>query len=67
MRIRPMPWVDFLYKDQAPAYRRRALGMAIDAQVMTEHSAVQMASALASFAPYPWQHISGLGEGHTDL
>ncbi|OON40952.1 Suppressor of fused protein (SUFU) [Izhakiella australiensis] len=65
MSIRPMPWVDFLYEDLAPEHRRSELAMAIDAQTMTEENAVQMASALASFVPYPWQHISWLGEGHT--
>ncbi|PIJ48846.1 Suppressor of fused protein (SUFU) [Erwinia sp. OLTSP20] len=67
MSIRPMPWVDFLYQDLAPDYRRCELAMAIDAQVMTEENAVHMASALARFAPFPWQQIDWLGEGHTLL
>ena len=65
MGIRPMPWVDFIYKDLAPQYRRTELAMAIDAEVMTEDNAVQMASALAGFAHLPWDRISWLGEGHT--
>ncbi|WP_034944927.1 suppressor of fused domain protein [Erwinia oleae] len=65
MCIRPMPWVDFLYEDLAPQYRRTELAMAIDAEVMTEENAVQMASALAGFAHYPWARLSWLGEGHT--
>lgn len=65
MSIRPMPWVAFLYEDLAPHYRRVELGMAIDAEVMTEDNAVQMASALASFAHLPWARLSWVGEGHT--
>ncbi|WP_158783245.1 suppressor of fused domain protein [Pantoea sp. BAV 3049] len=65
MSIRPMPGVDFLYEDLAPQYRRTELAMAIDAEVMTEENAVQMASALASFAHFPWARLSWLGEGHT--
>lgn len=65
MSIRPMPWIDFLYQDRASQHRRTELAMAIDADVMTEENAVQMASALASFAPFPWQQLSWLGEGHT--
>lgn len=65
MSIRPMPWVDHLYNDLAPQYRRTELAMAIDAEVMTEENAVQMASALAGFAHLPWDRISWLGEGHT--
>lgn len=65
MCIRPMPWVDFLYQDLAPEYRRTELALATDAEVMTEENAVQMASALAGFAHMPWSRISWLGEGHT--
>jgi len=65
MSIRPMPWVDFLYDDLAPQYRRTELAMAVDAEVMTEENAVQMASALAGFAHLPWSRLSWLGEGHT--
>ncbi|RWR02129.1 hypothetical protein ED28_10895 [[Pantoea] beijingensis] len=65
MSIRPMPRVDFLYEDLAPQYRRTELAIAIDAEVMTEDNAVQMASALASFAHFPWAQISWIGEGHT--
>ncbi|WP_345831197.1 suppressor of fused domain protein [Erwinia sp. HDF1-3R] len=65
MSIRPMPWVDYLYQELAPQYRRAELAMAIDAEVMTEENAVQMASALAGFAHFPWARLSWLGEGHT--
>ncbi|MBK4724148.1 suppressor of fused domain protein [Pantoea agglomerans] len=65
MCIRPMPWVDFLFDDLAPEYRRTELALAIDAEVMTEENAVQMASALAGFAHMPWSRLSWLGEGHT--
>ncbi|MBV4367690.1 suppressor of fused domain protein [Erwinia sp. BNK-24-b] len=64
MCIRPMPWVDFLYED-ATHHRRTELAMAIDAEVMSEENAVQMASALANFAHFPWARLSWLGEGHT--
>lgn len=65
MSIRPMPWVDYLYEDLAPQHRRTELAIAIDAEVMTEENAVQMASALAGFAHLPWDRLSWLGEGHT--
>lgn len=65
MSVRPMPQVDFLYQDLAPAYRRCELALAIDGAVMTEDNAVQMASALAGFAHMPWSRLSWLGEGHT--
>lgn len=65
MSIRPMPWIDFLYKKEAADRRRVELAMAIDAEVVSEESAVQMASALASFAHFPWARLSWLGEGHT--
>ncbi|ARJ40649.1 Suppressor of fused protein (SUFU) [Pantoea alhagi] len=65
MCIRPMPWVDFLYEDLAPQYRRTELATAIDAEVMTEDNAIQMASALANYAHYPWSSLNWLGEGHT--
>lgn len=65
MSIRPMPWTAFLYEDLAPQHRRIELAMAIAADVMTEENAVQMAGALAAFAPLPWSQLSWLGEGHT--
>lgn len=65
MSIRPMPCVDFLFEELASQHRRIELAMAIDAEVMTEENAVQMASALASFAHFPWARLSWLGEGHT--
>lgn len=65
MSIRPMPQVDYLYDDLAPQFRRTELAISIDAEVMTEENAVQMASALASFAHLPWQQITWLGEAHT--
>lgn len=65
MGIRPMPWVDYLYQELATQHRRTELALAIDAQVMTEDNAVQMASGLASIAHLPWSQLSWLGEGHT--
>lgn len=63
--IRPMPWVDALFSDDAAGYRRMEMGIAIDGQYMTEQDAVQMASALAGFAHAPWGKITWFGEGHT--
>ncbi|WON78030.1 suppressor of fused domain protein [Serratia sp. UGAL515B_01] len=62
--IRPMPWVEGLFNDEAPSYRRMEMGIAIDGQYMTEDDAVQMASALAGFAHAPWAQITWFGECH---
>ncbi|HFJ4328640.1 suppressor of fused domain protein [Serratia liquefaciens] len=63
--IRPMPWVEILFNDDASRYRRMEMGIAIDGQYMTEENAIQMASALAGFAHVPWSKITWFGEGHT--
>lgn len=65
MSIRPMPQVNHLFDELAPQYRRIEIGMAIDSNIMTEHSAVQMASALAEFAPLPWSRLTWIGDCHT--
>lgn len=65
MSIRPMPWVDALFDaETATAYRRIEMAMAVDARLVTEDQALQMASALAGFAQVPWAKITWLGEAH---
>ncbi len=61
---RPMPWVDFLYGDNASAYRRMELGIAID-QSLGDAYAMELAQGIAGIAGMPWRKISWLGEGHT--
>lgn len=61
---RPMPWVDYLYGDNAPAYRRMELGIAIH-QSLGESHAMELAQGIAGIAGMPWRKISWLGEGHT--
>ncbi|AHG21718.1 Suppressor of fused protein (SUFU) [Chania multitudinisentens RB-25] len=63
--IRPMPWVEILFNDDAAQYRRMEMGIAIDGQYMSEESAIQMASALAGFVHVPWARITWFGEGHS--
>ncbi|MDU6412155.1 MAG: suppressor of fused domain protein [Yersiniaceae bacterium] len=63
--IRPMPCVEILFNDDAGDYRRMEMAFAVEAQYVTEQSAVQMASALSGFAQLPWTTINWLGEGHT--
>lgn len=61
---RPMPWVDFLYGDNAQAYRRMELGIAIH-QSLGDAYAMEQAQEIAGMAGMPWRKISWLGEGHT--
>lgn len=61
--IRPMPWVEILFNDEASRYRRMEMAIAIDSQYMTEDNAVQMASALAGFAHAPWARLTGSAKG----
>ncbi|CND96698.1 suppressor of fused domain protein [Yersinia nurmii] len=63
--IRPQPWVEILFNDDAGKYRRIELALAVDSQYVNEDNAVRMASALAGFAHVPWGKISWLGEGHS--
>ncbi|EKN4694337.1 suppressor of fused domain protein [Yersinia ruckeri] len=63
--IRPQPWVDILFNDDAGQYRRIEMALAVDSHYVNEDNAVRMASALAGFASVPWSKISWLGEGHT--
>lgn len=63
--IRPQPWVEILFNDDATKYRRFEMAIAIDSQFVNEDNAIHMASALAGFAHVPWGKITWLGEGHT--
>lgn len=63
--IRPQPWVEILFNDDASQYRRMEMALAIDGQYVNEDNAIHMASALAGFAHVPWNKITWLGEGHT--
>ncbi|CNL01773.1 Suppressor of fused protein (SUFU) [Yersinia pseudotuberculosis] len=63
--IRPQPWVEILFNDDASQYRRMEMALAIDGQYVSEDNAIHMASALAGFAHVPWNKITWLGEGHT--
>ncbi|AKF39008.1 TPA: suppressor of fused domain protein [Yersinia enterocolitica] len=63
--IRPQPWVEILFNDDATKYRRFEMAIAIDNQYVNEDNAIHMASALAGFAHVPWGKITWLGEGHT--
>ena len=63
--IRPQPWVEILFNDDATQYRRLEMAIAIDSQYINEDNAINMASALAGFAHVPWSKITWLGEGHT--
>lgn len=63
--IRPMPWVAYLYNDNAPAYRRMELAIAVSKNDYTEDEIQKMAEGLSVIADIPWRHISWLGEGHT--
>jgi hypothetical protein len=63
--IRPMPWVAYLYNDNAPAYRRMELALAVNKFDFSDDEITKMAEGLSMMADIPWRHISWLGEGHT--
>lgn len=63
--IRPQPWVEILFNDDANKYRRMEMALAVDGQYVNEDNAIHMASALAGFAHVPWSKITWFGEGHT--
>ncbi|WP_167020930.1 suppressor of fused domain protein [Chitinophaga sp. Cy-1792] len=65
MSIRPMPWVEFLYNDNAAAYRRAELAIALDKQYFNEEQIMQIGQQLAGLADRPWKIVTWLGEGHT--
>jgi Suppressor of fused protein (SUFU). len=63
--IRPMPWVELLYNDKAPGFRRMELGLAVDKNEFTEAEIMAMAQGLSGIADSPWRNLSWFGEGHT--
>lgn len=63
--IRPMPWVELLYNEQAPGFRRMELALAVDKNDYTEEEIMNMAQGLSGMADSPWRNLSWLGEGHT--
>jgi len=63
--IRPMPWVSYLYNDNATAYRRMEVALAVSKDDYSEEEITKMAEGIAVMADIPWRHISWLGEGHT--
>jgi hypothetical protein len=63
--IRPMPWVSYLYNDNAPAYRRMEIAIAVSKDDYTDEEITKMAEGISVMADIPWRHISWLGEGHT--
>jgi len=63
--IRPMPWVELLYNDQAAGFRRMELGLAVSKKDYTEEQIMNMAQAVSGMADSPWRNLTWLGEGHT--
>lgn len=63
--IRPMPWVELLYNDQAPGFRRMELGLAVSKKDFTEEEIMMMAQGVSGMADSPWANLTWLGEGHT--
>lgn len=63
--IRPMPWVELLYSEQAPGFRRMELGLAVSKKDFSEDEIMAMAQGVSGMADSPWRNLSWLGEGHT--
>ncbi|CAL1520363.1 suppressor of fused domain protein [Chitinophaga sp. MM2321] len=63
--IRPMPWVEILYSERAPGFRRMELAMAISKKDYPEEEIMKMAEIMSGLADRPWKQITWLGEGHT--
>lgn len=63
--IRPMPWVELLYSDRAPGFRRMELAMAVSKKDFTDKEIMAMAGLMSGMADRPWKQITWLGEGHT--
>ena len=65
MSIRPMPWVELLYSDRAPGFRRMELAMAVSKADFTDKEIMTMAGLMSGLADRPWKQVTWLGEGHT--
>lgn len=63
--IRPMPWVELLYSDRAPGFRRMELAMAVSSKDFTDKEIMAMAGLMSDMADRPWKQVTWLGEGHT--
>lgn len=63
--IRPMPWVEILYNDRAPGFRRMELAMAVSKKDFTDAEIMNMAGIMSGMADRPWKQVTWLGEGHT--
>ncbi|SEW55926.1 suppressor of fused domain protein [Chitinophaga arvensicola] len=63
--IRPMPWVELLYNDRAPGFRRMELAMAVSKTDFTDKEIMAMAGLISGIADRPWKQVTWLGEGHT--
>ncbi|PSL47311.1 suppressor of fused protein SUFU [Chitinophaga niastensis] len=63
--IRPMPWVELLYSERAPGFRRMELAMACSKKDFTDKEVMTMAGIMSGLADRPWKQITWLGEGHT--
>ncbi|WP_143307660.1 suppressor of fused domain protein [Chitinophaga vietnamensis] len=65
MSIRPMPWVEMLYNDNASGFRRAELAIAMSKKDFSEEEIMKVAQLLSGLADRPWKLITWLGEGHT--
>ncbi|RBL88314.1 suppressor of fused domain protein [Chitinophaga flava] len=63
--IRPMPWVEILYSDEAPGFRRMELALAISKKDYSEKEIMNLAGIVSGIADRPWKQVTWLGEGHT--
>ncbi|MEC5147043.1 suppressor of fused domain protein [Chitinophaga sp. 212800010-3] len=63
--IRPMPWVELLYNDRAPGFRRMEMGMAFKKSEFTDKQIISLGGVMAGLADRPWKQVTWLGEGHT--
>ncbi|HVI48940.1 MAG TPA: suppressor of fused domain protein [Chitinophaga sp.] len=63
--IRPMPWVEILYNDKAPGFRRMELAMAVNKNDYSDAEIMKFAEIMSGIADRPWTQITWFGEGHT--
>jgi len=64
--IRAMPWVDYLYNDNASGFRRMELAIAIDMKDFDAEAQMRFAEIISGMADSPWRDITWYGEGHTN-
>lgn len=63
--IRPMPWVELLYNERSPGFRRMELAMAFNKADYTDEEIMNLAGFMSGLADRPWKQVTWLGEGHT--